>query len=155
MHQLDSRSLEHLSSMCPNIMRTMLEESDDCSEDCVSRKCGQGCGFVGGGRRTKEDVGLDRQHDEPEQDGRHNPPAVAREVQPHPTEQQETLNAESRYRVVPQAQANFRGVIVDRQIGTVDDEVENPMREDSYRDHEQRCPSSIRRRKSVSNSRRD
>jgi hypothetical protein len=58
---------------------------------------------------------------------------VTREVQPHPTEQQETLNAESRYRVIPQPEANLRGVIIDRQIGAMDDKVENPMREDRYK----------------------
>lgn len=35
-----------------------------------------------------------------------------REVQPHPTEQQHGLEAESGHRVIPQAEANLRGIIV-------------------------------------------
>jgi hypothetical protein len=51
-------------------MKTALEEPNNCGENRVGRKRGHGRGVVGGGRWTEEDVGLDSQHDEPEQDDR-------------------------------------------------------------------------------------
>jgi hypothetical protein len=93
--------------------------------------------------RSEEDIGLDHQHQDAGDRGREPSHEAAAEVQVHYAKEKHGLEAERQRRYVPQAKADFRGVVVQRQVLATDDEVEDPMREYGTTDDDAGSPPAL------------
>src|SRR3989454_5892456 len=117
-----------------------LQPSGGGCEDYVERQSLDRGSQVARRGRAEEHDGLDDQHHHAEQ----RYPVAAEgggrgrgaQIQEHPAEQHRDLEQERDGAVVPQTEPHLQRIVVQRQVGTVHDEVEHPMREHGDRDEQ-------------------
>src|SRR6266852_4377755 len=109
-------SFKRLLGGCGRDVGASLEQSDGHRENRVGgerRSCG---GLVRDRWRAEENVGLYREHHEAEQGCRCSAWYSGSEVQQHADEEEQRLEAKGQPRKIPESEADFGGIVIEREI---------------------------------------
>ena len=113
--------------LCASWCAFSFQPVGDSSERKIDDQCGDRGSFIGSGRGTKENKGLDWEHDQAKN---HHAEAAAAgycfcgvQVENHPAEEENDFEREGKCRIVPESETYLEGIIVERQIGAMDEPV--------------------------------